>query len=124
MKVLLIDDNPGITDTLSFFFENNNIETRIVNDSGQAVTEIKKENYDLIILDLAMPNISGFDVIDSLKSEGLLGSQNIVIATAVPLSEAESKSLLSQKGIKHILRKPLSIEEMEIILRQFSDRLS
>src|SRR5687768_10368246 len=124
MRVLVVDDNPSITETLSFFFENNNIETKTLNDSSQAVTEIKKENYNLIILDLAMPNISGFDVIDSLKSEGILGSQNIIIATAVPLTEAESNSLLSQKGIKHIMRKPLSIEEMEVILMQFSDGLS
>jgi DNA-binding response OmpR family regulator len=124
MRVLVVDDNPGITDALSFFFESNKMETKVINDSSKAVMEIKKENYDLVILDLAMPNFSGFDVIDSLKTEGLLRSQNIIIATAMPLSDTESKNLLSQEGIKHILRKPLSIEEMEEILRTFSDKMT
>jgi DNA-binding response OmpR family regulator len=122
MKVLIIDDNQNITETLSFFFESNNIEPKIINDSRSAVTEIKKEQYDLIILDLAMPDVSGFDIINHLKSEGLLQSQNIAILTAVPLSEAETTSLLSQGGVNHVIKKPLSIEDMEEIILKISDK--
>lgn len=82
--------------------------------------EIKNGNYDLVV---SIPNTSRFDVIDSLKSEGLLGSQNIIIAIAVPLSEVEFKNLLSQEEIKHIMRKPLSIVEMEEMLSKFSDKM-
>ena len=120
MRVLIVDDNQNITETLSFFFESNNIEPRIINNSRNAVAEIKKEQYDLIILDLAMPGVSGFDIINHLKSEGLLQSQNVVILTAVPLSEAESSSLLSQEGISLVMKKPLSIEEMEEIVMKVS----
>ena len=119
-RVLIVDDNQNITETLSFFFESNNIEPRIINNSRNAVAEIKKEQYDLIILDLAMPGVSGFDIINHLKSEGLLQSQNVVILTAVPLSEAETSSLLSQEGISHVMKKPLSIEEMEEIVMKVS----
>jgi DNA-binding response OmpR family regulator len=86
------------------------------------VAEIKKEQYDLIILDLAMPGVSGFDIINHLKSEGLLQSQNVVILTAVPLSEAETSSLLSQEGISLVMKKPLSIEEMEEIVMKVSEK--
>jgi two-component system, OmpR family, response regulator len=122
MRVLIVDDNQNITETLSFFFESNNIEPKIINDSLNAVPEIKKEQYDLIILDLAMPDVSGFDIINNLKSEGLLRSQNIVILTAVPLSEAETTSLLSQDGINRIMKKPLSIEDMEEIVTKIADK--
>jgi DNA-binding response OmpR family regulator len=122
MRVLIVDDNQNITETLSFFFESNNIEPRIINNSRNAVAEIKKEQYDLIILDLAMPGVSGFDIINHLKSEGLLQSQNVVILTAVPLSEAETSSLLSQEGISLVMKKPLSIEEMEEIVMKVSER--
>lgn len=122
MRVLIVDDNQNITETLSFFFESNNIEPRIINNSRNAVAEIKKEQYDLIILDLAMPGVSGFDIINHLKSEGLLQSQNVVILTAVPLSEAETSSLLSQEGISLVIKKPLSIEEMEEIVMKVSEK--
>jgi DNA-binding response OmpR family regulator len=122
MKVLIIDDNQNITETLSFFFESNNIEQKIINDSRSAVTEIKKEQYDLIILDLAMPDVSGLDIINNLKSEGLLQFQNIAILTAVPLSESETTSLLSQGGINRVMKKPLSIEDMEEIVMNISDK--
>jgi two-component system OmpR family response regulator len=124
MRVLIIDDNQNITETLSFFFESNNIEPRIVNNSQNAVTEIKKVQYDLIILDLAMPDVSGFEVINHLKSEGLLQSQNVVILTAMPLSEAETASLLSQDGISRVMKKPLSIEDMEEIVAKVFEKKS
>jgi DNA-binding response OmpR family regulator len=122
MRALIVDDNRNITETLSFFFESNNIEPRIINNSRNAVAEIKKDQYDLIILDLAMPGVSGFDIINHLKSEGLLQSQNIVILTAVPLSEVETSSLLSQEGISRVMKKPLSIEDMEEIVVKISDK--
>ena len=69
-----------------------------------------------------MPGVSGFDIINHLKSEGLLQSQNVVILTAVPLSEAETSSLLSQEGISRVMKKPLSIEDMEEIVMKVSDK--
>jgi DNA-binding response OmpR family regulator len=46
MRVLIVDDNQNITDTFSFF-ESNNIETKVLNDSNKAATEIKSNMTSL-----------------------------------------------------------------------------
>lgn len=64
----------------------------------EGLKEIRKNSYDLILLDVAMPTYSGIDVINSLKNEGLLASKNIVIFTA----SSDPKTLydLTNSGVK------------------------
>ena len=69
MKVLVIDDNKEMTDMLSTYFETQDIEVVVVNDGRQGLEAIRNESLDLILLDLAMPNFSGLDVIDYLDKE-------------------------------------------------------
>jgi DNA-binding response OmpR family regulator len=69
LKVLVIDDNKEMTDMLSTYFETQDIEVVAFNDGRQGLEAIRNESLDLILLDLAMPNFSGLDVIDYLDKE-------------------------------------------------------
>ena len=74
MRVLIIDDNEDVTEAISDYLESIGDSCTSLKDGEQGLEVIKKEghNYDAIILDLAMPDISGYDVLESLKNEGLL----------------------------------------------------
>ncbi|MGA7977202.1 MAG: response regulator [Nitrososphaeraceae archaeon] len=61
----------------------------------------RKEDFDLILLDLAMPDFSGTDVIKSLKQGGLIDLNNIVIFTAS--SDRTIMDKIKDSGIKEIL---------------------
>lgn len=108
MKVLVIDDNREITNMLALYFETQGIDFTAVNDGEQGLQAIRKENTDLVLLDLAMPNFSGVDVVDYLKKENLLDSKNIIIFTASSVSPQLFDGLI-KRGIKGILKKPVDI---------------
>jgi two-component system, OmpR family, response regulator len=56
----------------------------VVNDGQEGLERIRNDKFDLILLDVAMPEFSGKDVIESLKKDELIESTNIVIFTASP----------------------------------------
>lgn len=117
MKILVIDDNKEITDAISFYFDSIDISYVIANDGREGLHMIKdRDDFDLILLDIAMPEFTGLDIIHELKQDNLLSLKNIVFFTASSLNEQE---LLSQ-GAKGIIRKPISIDELRQAIEKFS----
>jgi CheY-like chemotaxis protein len=117
MRVLIIDDNEDVTEAVSDYLESIGDSCTSLNDGKQGLEVIKKEghDYDAIILDIAMPDFSGYDVLQSLKNEGLLEPDNVIIFTASPILAKDAEAI----GIKTILRKPLSLEQLEATINRF-----
>jgi DNA-binding response OmpR family regulator len=118
-RVLVIDDNPDITEMLKDFFETEDIECKVINDGREGLAEICKEvKYDFILLDLTMPEFSGWDIFNKLKEDRLLKSKNIIIFTASSKTGNEINELLKE-GAKYVLRKPFSIKDVLDIVEKF-----
>jgi CheY-like chemotaxis protein len=116
LKVLVIDDNQENIDVVTFFLELNGI-TCISENSGKKGLEIlRKENFDLVLLDLAIPDFSGIQIFDAIKEEGTVSEKNIVIFTASLVDQKEIDRLL-KTGAKGILNKPLAVEDLEELIR-------
>jgi len=119
MRVLIIDDSEDVTEAISDYLESIGDSCRCLNDGKEGLEVIKKEghNYGAIILDLAMPDISGYDVLESLKNEGLLRPDKIIITTASIVDNVveEMRSI----GVKAILQKPLSLEHLDETMSKF-----
>ena len=117
LRLLLIDDNEEITEAVSFYCESKNIECDVINEGKKGLDSIQDEKYDLILLDLAMPEFSGLDLINSLKEEGSIESRNIVIFTA-----SSNRRLLDEikdSGIKEILKKPCSLNDLVTLIEKY-----
>jgi DNA-binding response OmpR family regulator len=119
-RVLVIDDNIDITEMLKDFFETEDIECKIINDGREGLDEILKEHvsYNFILLDMTMPEFSGWDIFKKLKEEDLLKSINLIIFTASSKTVNEVNGLL-EEGVKYVLRKPFSINEVLEIVEKF-----
>lgn len=118
-RVLVIDDNTDITDMLSFYLKSiGDYECKVLNDGREGLDAIRSEDFDVTILDLAMPEFSGVDVINSLKQDNLLGKKNIVVLTASTLDGKDAESFL-QDGIRAILKKPISVDELTTVMQKF-----
>jgi DNA-binding response OmpR family regulator len=119
-RVLVIDDNKDITEMLKDFFETENIECKIINDGIEGLNEILKEDeyYDFILLDLTMPEFSGWDIFKKLKDKNVLNSKNLIIFTASAKTDKEVNEIMKE-GAKYFLRKPFSLNEILKIVENF-----
>ena len=122
MRALIVDDNDQILDVLSFLLETNNVEFKTVNNGKDALELIYNNNsensenkFDLVFLDLAMPEMSGFDVVDDLHANGGLKNIKLFVITALELAPEDEK-LLYEKGVTAVLKKPILVEDVEKLL--------
>ncbi|MFC2054376.1 response regulator, partial [Chloroflexota bacterium] len=66
--ILLVDDEPLITDSLSYSLQREGFEVEMVTDGLSALEAVERLNPDLIVLDLMLPDISGFEVCRRLRT--------------------------------------------------------
>jgi CheY-like chemotaxis protein len=108
-KILGIDDNTDINELLDTILNGSGHEFIYVKSGIEGLKLIREKKFDIVLLDLAMPEFSGFDVINSLLKEGLLTKQKIIIFTASSVLDSEIEDLI-KKGIHSCIRKPVDVD--------------
>lgn len=68
--VLIVDDEPRITELLQQSLAGNGIESDIASNGREALDRIAAKNYSLILMDINMPEINGFEIIKRIRAEG------------------------------------------------------
>ncbi|MFB5607832.1 MAG: response regulator [Candidatus Nitrosomaritimum yanchengensis] len=112
MKVLIVDDNQDITGLLSKFLKAKGFENVVTNDPRDGLERIKEEKYDVVLLDISMPEMSGIDIIQTLEREKILKDQKIVIFSATAFTTSQINDLLKKEGIQGCLKKPIQLNEL------------
>jgi len=112
MKVLIVDDNQDITGLLSKFLKAKGFENVVTNDPRDGLERIKGEQYDVVLLDISMPDFSGIDIIQTLEREQILKDQKIVIFSATAFTTSQINDLLKKDGIQGCLKKPIQLNEL------------
>ena len=111
LNVLIIDDNEQITKMISSFLDMSNHDCTIVNEGKEGLELIKTKQYDSIVLDLAMPEFDGYEILDTLQSEDPSQLRKIIILTAstVPI---ETVRKFKELGVSACLQKPVDIDQL------------
>jgi DNA-binding response OmpR family regulator len=117
MRVLLIDDNENIVEAFKDYYEAEGIDCKAVTNGINGLEEIQKEKYDLVLLDIAIPELNGMDVLKQLDLKSV-DEKNIIVITASVLQHDEIK-YLKELGVKEILYKPISLEKIEDIKKKY-----
>ncbi len=112
MKVLIVDDNQDVSELLSIFLKKKGFSNVIINDPKIAIGHIKQEQYDVMVLDISMPEVSGIDIIKTLEKEKILKDQKIIILSAVAFTTQQINDLLKKEGIHCCLKKPIRLNEL------------
>lgn len=113
MRLLIVEDNKGLADWLAKLLRGERYVVDCVHDGEAALLGTDFENYDLAIVDLALPGIGGIEVISRLRRRGF--STPILILTAQDALQTRVDGLNS--GADDYLTKPFEIEELEARLR-------
>ncbi|MBK1985983.1 PAS domain S-box protein [Sphaerospermopsis aphanizomenoides BCCUSP55] len=105
--ILVVDDDANIRELLRQQLENENYNVREAKDGVDAIHQIKAHRPDLILLDVMMPQINGFDVAAVLKNDPQTADIPIII-----LSIVENKERGYHIGIDRYLTKPIDTEQL------------
>ncbi|QLH09381.1 response regulator [Candidatus Nitrosotenuis sp. DW1] len=111
MDLLLIDDNQDITTMFSKYFKLKGHNVFVSNSGQNGLQIIENEKFDAILLDLAMPDFSGKDIVTHLYNNNKINSHTIVALTASSISD-DDKIELKSKGVHSVLRKPIDPDEL------------
>jgi len=112
MKILVIDDDRETTTMLLKFFNAKGFSTVVTNDPMVGLNHIRQGKYDVILLDIHMPIISGIGIIELLAGEQKLQDQNIFIFSGTSSNNIQVKNVLRREGVKGFLKKPLNLNEL------------
>lgn len=110
INILVVDDEPHITELIQFNLELNDYNVDIAGNGKEALEKAKGNTFDLIILDVMLPYIDGFDVLKILKRDEKYKEVPIMMLTAKG-SETD-KVLGLETGADDYLTKPFSIKEL------------
>jgi len=116
VKILIIDDDKTLTSMLSKFFNFQGHPTVVINDPWDGLDRIQQEQFDVILLDICMPEFSGDQIIKTLATNEVLQDQNIFMLSANLGSEFLIKDMLRKNGISGCLEKPINPEELLTII--------
>ena len=111
MRVLSIDDNVEICKLFEVAFASSGHEFTYALDGREGLRLMRENVYDVVLLDIAMPEFSGLDLLESLRNENLEGKQKIVIVSASTSIENDLGQLKSD-AVVGFLRKPVDLEDL------------
>ena len=107
-KILVVEDEQDIRDLLVFNLQKNGFNVRAVDNGEKALSLIRTDNFDLILLDLMIPGISGFDLARILKNDDETSEVPIIMLTAKGEESDIVKGL--EIGAQDYITKPFSVK--------------
>ncbi len=108
-RVLIAEDEPHIVESLTFVLSRSGFEVSSVLDGEAAIARLRSDPPDMVILDVMLPRLNGFDVLKRLKSDPALRSIPVIILTAK--GQAQDRRMAEEIGVDGFMTKPFSNRE-------------
>jgi CheY-like chemotaxis protein len=106
MKILGIDDNEDLLQVCEVVLNSDGHEYTGIDNGKEGLELIRDEKFDVVLLDLSMPDITGQDVVSALVKDGIMNKQKVVVFTATTPTKKEI-DLFLEKGAHSVLQKPV-----------------
>lgn len=120
-QILIIDDDAFILSILSKSFEMNGYDVIVTSNPHEAIEMVKSGNIDLAIVDIIMPELDGFQVLDKIKAEKV--ELPVIFITGRDYTETKVDAL--KRGVEDYIVKPFNVEEVmarvESVLKRNND---
>ncbi|MFG0329355.1 MAG: response regulator [Phycisphaerales bacterium] len=112
-RVLIVDDNPQNVELLEAYLEALPCETLVARDGVEAIEKVEREKPDIILLDIMMPRMSGYEVCQKIKSDPATRDIPVLMVTA--LNEVGDVERGVEAGADDFLSKPF--HKLEFLTR-------
>ena len=105
-KVLIVDDELDILESVEMLVQTLGHETETTTDGNKAVSLLKKGAYDLVLLDILMPKISGIKTLEKIRADPKLKNQKVAFLTVVSPSKTGAEEIKKLNPIDY-MEKPI-----------------
>lgn len=109
-NILIVDDNPLVVKMHLHYLKRAGLDAETASNGKEALTKIADKAYDLIILDLMMPEVSGFEVLKNIRAS--VNNKNAKVIVASALSDKEIVELVFQLGANYFITSPVSYQAL------------
>lgn len=109
VHALIVDDDQPIRNLVRHILRRMGVPSREAANGLEALQMIAEARPRVVFLDLMMPQMNGWDVLEALRDKGTLPDLPIIVLTAVDSQRTEG---LSEQGVRAILTKPFEVEEL------------
>jgi CheY-like chemotaxis protein len=116
-KILVVEDNQLTRITLDRFLRSQGYEVELAEDGAQAISLLDRNEFDLVLSDVMMPNLNGWDLADHLNS--VLPETPVLLMTAYAQLQSAQSALRSPP---EVVLKPLQLSDLLAKIRQKLDQ--
>lgn len=109
-KILIVDDEPNIVMSLEYTFKKNSFQVFIARDGQEALDILKNALPDIIILDVMMPNVDGYNTLEQIKNDARLKHTKVIFLSAKNKEKDIEKGL--SLGADLYMTKPFSVKKL------------
>ena len=117
-KILLVEDEPILSNLLRQRLEKENFRVTLAHDGDEAVKILKQEKPDLVFLDIILPKMSGFEVMEVIKNAPTLQSTPVIVVSNLG-QESDVARGQSLGAIGYFVKSQLSIEDLVSKIKEF-----
>ena len=110
LRILIVDDEQDIARSLKAGLEKKGFVVDAFSDPQQALDSYKPNLYDLLLIDIRMPKLNGFELVRSIKKKD--GNALVWFLTAFEMYYDEFKKIFPDLDVKSFIRKPISANEL------------
>jgi len=120
-RILIADDEPNIVVSLEYLMKREGHAVSVARDGREALAAIRRERPDLVLLDVMMPAMSGFDVCQAVRADPALAGVRILMLTAKGRDTDLAKG--TALGADAYMTKPFSTQELAARVRELLERV-
>ncbi|MEM9394417.1 MAG: response regulator [Pseudomonadota bacterium] len=117
-KVLLIEDEPNIIEAIKFILSREGWDVMAHSDGASALEAIERIAPDAVVLDVMLPNRSGFDILRDLRARSATEALPVLMLTAK--GQKRDRELAESYGVTHFMTKPFSNQDVLERIRELT----
>ena len=115
-KILIIDDDEDLRSLLTIYFEGLGFNATCANDGDEGLTQAREHQPDVIILDINMPTLDGFNTLRALKNNA--ATEHIPVVVLSSFDHVDNRTMVHKTGCAAFVNKPVELDQ----LRNFVER--
>ena len=117
-RILIVDDSSSVAESLKAYLSTRDYSVDSASSGYEALRLIRKHNYDIVVCDIEMPEVSGLDILETMRNEGI--SKNVILMTGYQERDYYIRAI--QLGASDFITKPVEAEQLLKSVQSIMDK--